>query len=169
MRRFRTLEGAFCYALTELADRQRRYIISVRAPREVEIDWGCTLQVVAQDMSFNDGQYGLTLHIPFDDNRDGEQRLLRSELAGRCDECWWSGRQEDLEEVLRSREEKARPGLVAAGRSADRRRQRSGGIPIYCIRCGYDVEDAVRTVWQVLRAVYGYPRRVPLEIDVYDQ
>lgn len=66
MREFKSVPEALDYVVDRLIPHRRGYILDVVGPAEEFADHACTLQIVDQSKVFEDGEYGLTLHLPFD-------------------------------------------------------------------------------------------------------
>lgn len=85
---FDNIEDALRFVVERLVPRRRRYIINVRGPKEIAKAYASTVQVVAEDMVYNNGEAGLTIDLPFDPS-SGEFRhlaeFLDTDLAAHCD------------------------------------------------------------------------------------
>jgi hypothetical protein len=66
MRSFNNPPAALDYVVDSLIPKRRGFIINIAGPAEVVTNYAATLQVVDQNRVYGDGEYGLTLHLPFD-------------------------------------------------------------------------------------------------------
>jgi hypothetical protein len=60
-----------------LIDRGHRYIINVRGPKEVKSSEAATIQVVPAYSVYDDGELGMTVHMPFDPESGTFGELVR--------------------------------------------------------------------------------------------
>jgi hypothetical protein len=63
---FNDIRAALDYSVDHLTDKGHSFIITIRGSAEAFADHACTMQVVDQNRVFNDGNFGLALHLPFD-------------------------------------------------------------------------------------------------------
>lgn len=66
MATFETIPQALHHAVFTLAAKGHSYILNVRGPREIEQSQASTIQVVPSAFVYDDGDLGLTIHMPFD-------------------------------------------------------------------------------------------------------
>ena len=66
MRQFKDPPAALDYAVETLIPKRQGYIINVIGPAEKVTDHAATVQIVDQNKASGDGEYGLTLYLPFD-------------------------------------------------------------------------------------------------------
>ncbi len=66
MRRFNNPPEALDYIVETLIPDQSGYIVNGVGPAEAGTDHAATVQVVDQNKVYGDGEYGLTIHLPFD-------------------------------------------------------------------------------------------------------
>jgi hypothetical protein len=86
---FDNIEEALRFVADRLIPRRRAYIVNVRGPSEIAESHAATVQVVAENMVYKNGEVGLTIHLPFDPS-SGEFRhlaeFLGTDLTEYCDE-----------------------------------------------------------------------------------
>jgi hypothetical protein len=63
---FDNIPEALRYAVYALADREHSYIVNVRGPREIAESRPAAIQVVPAKFVYQDGDLGLTVHMPID-------------------------------------------------------------------------------------------------------
>lgn len=84
---FDNIEDALRFVVKGLIPRRRRYIVNVRGPKEIAKAHNSTVQLVAEDMVFNNGEPGLTIDLPFDPSSGKFRHLaefLNTDLAALC-------------------------------------------------------------------------------------
>lgn len=86
---FDNIEEALQFVVTRLVPNGHCYIVNVLGPNEAAKSHACTVQVVAENMVYENGEVGLTIHLPFDP-ASGEFRHLAdfvgTDLTNYCDE-----------------------------------------------------------------------------------
>lgn len=65
-RSFDDIAEALGFAVNMLIGYGHGFVVNVLGPKEAKTNHASTVQIVGQGMVFNDGQLGLTLHLPFD-------------------------------------------------------------------------------------------------------
>jgi hypothetical protein len=91
---FNELEEALSFVVERLVSNRHHYIINVRGPKEIAKNHASTVQVVAENMVYENGEFGLTIHLPFDPASGTFQQLadfLGTDIAAICDEYNLSG------------------------------------------------------------------------------
>lgn len=91
---FDTMEMAFRYVVKKLISINHAYIINILGPLEHAANQATTVQVVAQELIFEDGECGLTLHLPFDFESGTSQEFIRflgTDFSTVCDKCDFDG------------------------------------------------------------------------------
>jgi hypothetical protein len=81
---FNTVRAALDFVVENLVAKRHGYIINVLGSEQAVVGRAATLQVVAQDMITNDGEAGLSVHMPFDPQCgqfDSLVHFLDAELA----------------------------------------------------------------------------------------
>jgi hypothetical protein len=66
MRRFKNPPAALDYVVDSLVPKRQGFTINVIGPAEEMTDHAATVQIVDQNKVYEDGEFGLTLHLPFD-------------------------------------------------------------------------------------------------------
>jgi hypothetical protein len=66
MRKFKDPPSALDYVVDSLIPRRQGFIVDVVGPAEDITDHAATVQLLDQNKVYGDGEYGLTLHLPFD-------------------------------------------------------------------------------------------------------
>ena len=92
--KFDNIEEAFQFAVGKLVPRNHCYIIDVRGPSEIAESKAATVQVVAENMVYENGAVGLTIHLPFDPTSGTFQELVKfvgTDLAERWNEFKYDG------------------------------------------------------------------------------
>lgn len=82
MGRFDRIPEALRYAVYALAKRKHTYIVNICGPRERKRGKAAAFQVIPATYLFDDGDLGLTIHLPFDPE-SSDPRHLRRFLAMR--------------------------------------------------------------------------------------
>ena len=84
---FSSIREAFGFVVREMILRQHDYIVAIRGPKEVENNCHCIIQVVSQNIVFEDGEFGLTLHLAFEPGSGTElAAFIGSGLDKNCEE-----------------------------------------------------------------------------------
>lgn len=94
--RFDNLEDALHFVVIHLVPKRHSYIINVRGPNEIARSSAATVQIVAENMVFKNGDAGLTVHLPFDPASGEFQHLVEFlgtdlELKDYCYEYTYDG------------------------------------------------------------------------------
>jgi len=86
---FDNIEEALQFVVERLIPKGHCCIVNVLGPNEAAKSHACTVQVVAEHMIYQNGEVGLTVHLPFDP-ASGEFRHLAefvgTDLTYYCDE-----------------------------------------------------------------------------------
>ncbi|HJZ60184.1 MAG TPA: hypothetical protein VKE74_34900 [Gemmataceae bacterium] len=86
MRRFHSPPEALDYIVETLIPDQRGYIANVVGPAEAVTDHAATIQIVDQNKVYEDGEFGLTIHLPFDPDSATHESFRLFERFPRRDE-----------------------------------------------------------------------------------
>lgn len=89
MQTFDSIETALAFVVKTLIPIGHGYIVNVVGPKEAEANKAATVQVVAQHMVYHDGNYGLTLNLPFDPSSGEFAHLVEfmgTSIRQLCDE-----------------------------------------------------------------------------------
>src|SRR4051812_7139611 len=94
MHTFDSIETALAFVVRTLIPVSHSYIVNVIGPKEAEANEAATVQVVAQHMVYHDGNYGLTLDLPFDPSSGEFAHLadfMGTSIRHLCDEYTYQG------------------------------------------------------------------------------
>jgi hypothetical protein len=92
--KFDNIEEAFQFVVKRLVPKKHCYIVNVRGPGEIAKAHAATVQVVAENMVYENGEVGLTVHLPFDPASGTFQELVKfvgTDLTDVCDEYKYDG------------------------------------------------------------------------------
>src|SRR5438552_3597933 len=94
MKAFAAVEDALNFTVTALIPQHHSYVINVIALKNADGNETVEVQVVAQHMIYEDGNWGLALNLPFDP-ASGEfthpVEFMGSSISELCDEYEWDG------------------------------------------------------------------------------
>jgi len=86
---FDNIEEALRFVVERLIPTRHCYIVNVRGPNEIAKSHAATVQVVAENMVYENGEVGLSIHLPFDPASGEFQHLAEfvgTDLQEYCDE-----------------------------------------------------------------------------------
>ena len=91
---FDSIEEALQHVVDRVIPERHGYIINVRGPNEIIESHAATVQVVAENMVYENGEVGLTIHLPFDPSWGEFRHLVEfvgSDFEEYCDEYKYDG------------------------------------------------------------------------------